>query len=317
LLCILYVTIVGLLVAVIGVLLERLLPATMARRWIWSAMLPASIILPAWYRAYHSVVVSGARGAPGVPTLVGLDAGLLARIGAIDVPIARTSAVVSVLLVIWAAANTGWISHRLRGSSAKRRWSGRSEVGGISVVVTESLGPATVGIWRPRVVLPRWVLALPDAQRRYVVRHEEEHRRSHDALLLCLASLCVVVIPWNLALWWQLRRLRLAVEIDCDKRVVSALGDPRSYGTLLLAVAQASNRGRRLQPAFLGGAGLLEQRLRVLLAPVTLPVVERLLWSVIVSVLFILVAAMPHPLAADHGHEHVQSRMTARLAMPR
>ena len=40
-------------------------------------------------------------------------------------------------------------------------------------------------------------------------------------------------MPWNLALWWQLRRLRLAVEMDCDNRVVAALGDPNPYGCFL------------------------------------------------------------------------------------
>src|SRR2546423_6825248 len=104
-------------------------------------------------------------------------------------------------------------------------------------------------------------------QRRYVLRHEEEHRRAHDAHVLLFYSLPLLLMPWSLALWLQLRRLALAVELDCDNRVVAALGDATAYGELLLTVAQASNGGPRLQPAFLGGIGSLERRFRALGSP--------------------------------------------------
>jgi hypothetical protein len=50
-------------------------------------------------------------------------------------------------------------------------------------------------------------------------------------------------MPWNPALWWQHRRLRLAVETDCDARVLAAGASPRAYGLALLRTAGA--------PAFL------------------------------------------------------------------
>ena len=156
------------------------------------------------------------------------------------------------------------------------------------------MGPATVGVLRSRVLVPQWVLALPRVQRRYVLRHEEEHRSSHDSLLLFVASLTLVVAPWNLALWWQLRRLRLAVEMDCDNRVVSALGNPSAYGELLFKVAQAASRGPRLQPAFLG-AGMLERRLIALVAPTPLRHVHRFLLPAVAAGLLYLVVSMPHP----------------------
>src|SRR5260221_2436221 len=101
---------------------------------------------------------------------------------------------------------------------------------------------------------------LPDSKAQYTVRRGDEHRRSHDATLLFLASLVVILIPWNAALWWQLRRFSLAVEMDCDRRVVSTLGDPHAYRSLLLAVGHASDRGPRLQAALLVAARMLERR---------------------------------------------------------
>jgi beta-lactamase regulating signal transducer with metallopeptidase domain len=166
------------------------------------------------------------------------------------------------------------------------------------------LGPATVGFWNSRVLLPRWVLALPEEQRQYVVRHEEEHRSAHDGRILFIASLALLLMPWNLALWWQLRRLCLAVEMDCDNRVVNRLGNANAYGELLLKIAQAASRGPRLQPAFLGGAGSLEQRLTVLLAPTPLRHVQRFLLPALALGLVLVVLFMPHPVLEHGMHAH-------------
>jgi TonB family protein len=45
-------------------------------------------------------------------------------------------------------------------------------------------------------------------------------------------------MPWNPALWFQARRLRLAIEMDCDARVLRAHPSAERYGMLLLTIAQ-------------------------------------------------------------------------------
>jgi hypothetical protein len=45
-------------------------------------------------------------------------------------------------------------------------------------------------------------------------------------------------MPWNPAIWWSMRRLRLAVEVDCDRRLIVAGVDPHEYASLLLAVGE-------------------------------------------------------------------------------
>ncbi|UUZ52386.1 hypothetical protein LP419_22985 [Massilia sp. H-1] len=45
---------------------------------------------------------------------------------------------------------------------------------------------------------------------------------ARDPQLLGLALLVLVAMPWNLPMWWQLRRLRHAIEVDCDARVLAA-----------------------------------------------------------------------------------------------
>jgi TonB family protein len=123
---------------------------------------------------------------------------------------------------------------------ARRSWR-RHDLDGTPVLLADDVGPAVVGLRRPAIVLPEWALTLDAPLRAMVVRHEAEHVRARDPLQLALGAAAVTLMPWNPALWWQLRRLRAALEIDCDARVLAAQGEARDvsrYGLLLLAVAQ-------------------------------------------------------------------------------
>ena len=313
-LCILYVIAVGTLLSVAGVLVERVLPATFPRRWIWCVIIPTSLALPGYYRWHHTVSVSAVQQAVqpalgdalGMGSLTILDPAWWARVQSYDSAINRVWLPVSGLLLLWGLASA-WRISRIVSLSRRSRSdaNGPAIVDGVPVVVTDLAGPATVGLWRSRVLVPRWVLALPGPQRQYVVRHEEEHRRAHDARLLFAASLPIILMPWNVAMWWQLRRLCLAVELDCDNRVVAALGDATAYGELLLKVAEAGSRGPRLQPAFLGGMGSLERRLTALLAPTPLRHLQRFLLPAFALGLLLVVLVMPHPVLGTGSHAHV------------
>ena len=269
------------------------------------------MFLPGIYRTQHTASMVDILGRPAAqgPMSAGsygvLDWAWWAHLEAYSYAIGDVWAAASVLLLAWGLVTilrAWWI---VAASQRGIRRSGSTAiVDGVPVVVTDSMGPATVGLWKVRVLVPRWVLALPRAQRQYVLRHEDEHRRAKDARLLFFASLTLVLAPWNLSMWWLLRRLRLAVEMDCDNRVVSALGDPNAYGALLLKVAEASSRGPRLQPAFLGGMGMLERRLTGLVAPSPLRHMQRFLVPAAAIALLILMLSLPHPVLGDQPHDH-------------
>lgn len=307
-LCILYVTAVGALLGVVGLLAERMLPAQFPRRWVWCLLMPVSVALPGMYRMRHNwALTSGATesGHPAMNHAAGdvlsgvIDPALWARVETWNPAINLVWRIASWTLLAWGVVSALRILLVLYASRARRG----AVVDGVPVVITDTAGPATVGVLRSRVIVPRWVLALPAMQRRYVLRHEEEHRRAHDAQLLFVASLALVLMPWNLAMWWQLRRLCLAVEMDCDTRVVSALGDAHAYGDLLLKVAEAETRGLRLQPAFLG-VGSLERRLGRLVAPTSLRKSQRYLLPALAAAILLLVVMMPHPILKPDSHTH-------------
>ena len=293
-LCILYVNAIGGLLVLVGLSIERLLHVAAPRRWLWCLIIPLSMIIPAYYRGHHSWIVTDNTGP--VQALTPFNREWWARTESLDTTINRLWWTVSLVLLVWGIANAlrvaflVYVSRRQAGSLKS------PVVDGVPIVVTDQLGPATVGLMRSNVLVPRWVLTLPGVQRRYVLRHEEEHRRAHDVHLLLFASLPLLLMPWNLAMWWMLRRLSIAVELDCDTRVVAALGDAPAYGELLLTVAQAASRAPRLQPAFLGGAGSLERRLRALVSPAPLRRAQKFLLPVLTLALLFIVVWMPHPI---------------------
>ncbi|HKW11704.1 MAG TPA: M56 family metallopeptidase, partial [Gemmatimonadaceae bacterium] len=141
----------------------------------------------------------------------------------------------------------------IRIGSATRRWR-EMDIDGLRVLISPRTGPAVVGVLRPRIVFPEWALSLDARARRLMLLHETEHIRARDPYLLLLATLSVLFAPWNVALWFIARRLRLAVELDCDRRVVRASGDAGEYGRLLLDVG--ARRGTN--PPI--GASLVERR---------------------------------------------------------
>jgi len=68
-------------------------------------------------------------------------------------------------------------------------------------------------------------------------------------------------MPWNLPLWWQLRRLRFAVEIDCDARVLRRGYDVSRYGETLIAVGERQSATIAMVAAMSEPRSLLEQRI--------------------------------------------------------
>lgn len=294
-LCILYVNALAACLGLAALLYERTLSPGAPRRWAWALAIGLSMVVPPVYRARH---------ASTVPSHEAMDPTWWTRIGTFDAPIMRVWLIVTIVLFAWGLLNVVRVALLMRRARG-RQYGAPARLDGVDLLVTDAVGPATVGFWKSRVLVPRWVLALPGAQRRYILRHEEEHRRAHDAHLLMAMSLTLVVTPWNLALWWLVRRLSLAVEVDCDQRVVARLGDANAYGELLLSVAETAARGPRLQPALLGGSGMLERRLRQLLVPVQLPRVQRALIAIAALALLSAALWLPHPVVKSTSAAHV------------
>jgi hypothetical protein len=152
-----------------------------------------------------------------------------------------------ILRSIWIATSAGLLLFyglswtRLR--NAQRCWR-RETLNGQEVWVTSNPGPAVFGYITPRVLMPQWAFDAPATSRALILSHELEHIAARDPWLLLLALAIVAAAPWSPPLWWQLRRLRFAIEVDCDARVLSRGADVGTYGEVLLAVGQQGSLGR-------------------------------------------------------------------------
>ena len=148
----------------------------------------------------------------------------------------------------------------LRIRRARREWA-EAEMFGMRVRIAPDVGPAVVGVVRPQIVVPRWLLARSPSEQELVLAHEREHLGARDHLLLVAGCAIVALVPWHPAAWWMLSRLRLAIELDCDARVLRRGVPARTYGTLLIDLA-ARCTGFRVGATALADEGShLERRL--------------------------------------------------------
>ena len=221
-------------------------------RWVWAGAMVVSVAVPL------AGLLGGGGASMAQPTLWrGLSEGALPPL------------VGSVAAAAWAAASLILLSNvRLSEWTLRRNerlWRRRS-LAGQRVLVARGFGPGVIGAARPRIVFPEWVLEAAPDLRRLILLHEVEHVRAADTRLLLGAVVLVSLLPWSLPLWWQLHRLRGAVESDCDARVLAATGDARTYARALLEVAGRPSRTPLPSTGLASGRSELERRIRLITA---------------------------------------------------
>lgn len=232
-------------------------------RWVWVAAIAGSFAVPIWRLGE---MVLGA--SPALPMaqavrlpriLVGADSAL---------PAVWSPTVDAALLVGWGVASLLLLMRRVRDSRrlsvAREGWE-PAVVDDQAVLLSPEDGPAVVGLRQGAIVLPRWTLDLPPGTRAFILQHEREHLSAGDMWWRAAARLACALAPWNPVLWHAERRLRAAIEVDCDRRVLRALThDPRDYGALLLRVAGRSVRRAGLAPALSESYTLIARRLKIM-----------------------------------------------------
>lgn len=273
-----YTMLVSLLLGVAALAAERAARLwRLPTRWVWAGAIVASLLLP-------TVISSISIELPNIfkpaqeSTRVVLRNATTVRLPAPDwiankaapMVLAATGPVDIDLLVrrLWMAVSAAMLL-ALAASAAvlhvrKRAWT-IARISGVEVYVAPDVGPAVVGLLRPRVVLPAWLSKAPASKQALVMAHETSHLDAKDPLLLSVALCLLVLMPWNFPLWWQLRRLRHAIEVDCDARVLLAGHDMRSYGEALVDVGQRQAGYVGAVAAMAESRSFLEQRIRIML----------------------------------------------------
>ena len=262
----LYAALVAVLIAGGALAFERLVGSMgKPRRFVWLAALGLAVVIPLAGRTPDPVAPAVQEATAAVTSLVNgapvADSWNQVRTNL--VPAGAQSGRIAALA--WGAASLTVLAVLgtvlLAVAWRRRRWECRN-IAGSRVSVSRGFGPALVGLFTPRVVVPSWVLRLEPAARDAIVRHEEEHARARDHLTLLCGGLVTAVFPWSPAIWWMRRRLRAAVEMDCDERVVASGIAVTDYGNVLLEAGARSRRWWGFAPAMGHPESLLERRLK-------------------------------------------------------
>jgi bla regulator protein BlaR1 len=271
-----YSMVVGLLLAGAGWACEQ---AAIARRlplrWLWAASMACTLLLPMAMNSLQ-VELPALMAGGSMPRTVALRdlaapsltprawvppaAQPILRQLEIDAQLGRGWLAMSAMLALVSIAGVVWMGWRARS------WQ-RHRIAGVVVWVSADMGPAAHGVLRPRIVVPRWLLDGPASQQALVLAHEQSHVNARDPLLLALGLLALVAMPWNVALWWQARRLQRAIEIDCDARVLAQGHSVQQYGSTLIDIGERQCLPFGAVAAMAASRSLLAQRIGMMTRP--------------------------------------------------
>ncbi len=225
------------------------------------------------------------------------------------------------LLGAWLVGSSLWLLILLVSAARVRRSLARwkeSVLDGVRVRVSDDIGPALAGIFSYRIVIPAWVEGLSAAERGLVLEHEREHARAHDPAVIAVSAFFIVLMPWNAALWYIQRRLRIAIELDCDTRVLRKLPDVRAYGSLLINVGERSLSRFAPLAAFAEPTSSLKKRIEVMAsASPTRPVIRAVWYLVSASLLFVAACRAPKPSSPISSADRVRSLSVELAALLR
>ena len=284
----LYVIFITLLLSGAALAAERSARLRRARtRWIWVVTILASLAIP-------TVIASVSIQIPSlvtptvtrkIGTLRAMTAVHLAPLTWVRERTVNSAAAPNLnrtLRRCWLTVSAGlFVALLLNGAYAawrKRRWR-TGTVAGSLVYIAPDAGPAVVGLLRPRIVLPGWLTETSQSHQGMVIAHEQAHLAARDPQVLTVALFLLVLMPWNLPLWWQLRRLRYAIEVDCDARVLERGVDTRQYGETLIHVSERP-------VAYVGSVAAMAESRSFLEERITLMVTDPVRWGSVATVVF-------------------------------
>ncbi|QOY22856.1 TonB family protein [Xanthomonas citri] len=142
------------------------------------------------------------------------------------------------LLAVWLTGGVAmavalwWRQHRFM-----RRLGVLHALDGELWAATRDVGlPASVGLWRPRIVLPMdFDTRYSAAERTLILAHERLHLRRGDLYANLLAALLLCIGWCNPLMHLAWRAFRLDQELACDAQVLTRYpGKRRSYATAML-----------------------------------------------------------------------------------
>jgi Zn-dependent protease with chaperone function len=115
--------------------------------------------------------------------------------------------------------------------------------------------PTAIGLVKPAVVLPRWVMQeLSPDELNQILLHELAHLRRWDDWTNLAQKVVKALFFFHPAVWWIEKRVSLEREMACDDAVLAETASPRAYAECLAHLAEKTliQRSVALAQAALG-----------------------------------------------------------------
>ncbi|HEY4363051.1 MAG TPA: M56 family metallopeptidase [Bryobacteraceae bacterium] len=266
----------SLIAAVIALLLAAMRIKTAAlRHTIWSGVVLTMLFLPAWLawgpkaslpllpREAVPAAVITSTPTPTTGPLADQRLSPLAR-EPVSQPEPRGTA--SVLLAMYLAGAVILLVRLAIGTVRSQRLTREACV-----------VPVTIGVLRPRIILPESARDWPQARLDAVLIHEREHARRRDPLFQWLALLNRALFWFHPLAWWLERRLSALAEESCDAAVLAQGHHPVEYSRLLLDLSRSVEEAgvRVAVPGMAMPGAFLSHRIRRMLNGTPAPEVSR------------------------------------------
>jgi D-alanyl-D-alanine endopeptidase (penicillin-binding protein 7) len=155
------------------------------------------------------------------------------------------------------------------------------------LVVADLMGPVTVGLWRPLVLVPASLLTgmAPDMLEA-LLAHELAHVQRCDYLVNLVQSAVEALLFYHPAVWWISHRLRIERELIADSLAATRIGEPRRLALALSELERFQFSQHHLAQAAHGG--VLMTRIARLIRPET----QALNWKAAIPVLGMAFASL-------------------------
>ena len=115
--------------------------------------------------------------------------------------------------------------------------------------------PTAIGLMKPAVVIPRWVMdELSAPELNQILLHELAHLRRRDDWTNLIQQVVRALFFFHPAVWWIEKKIALEREMACDDAVLAETESPRAYAECLAHLAERSfvHRSLALAQAALG-----------------------------------------------------------------
>lgn len=157
-----------------------------------------------------------------------------------------------------------WVRGRAAVVRLAREARSQPASGQLRIAAHPAAGPVLVGLHRPLLIVPEWLLEpAQSGALAHVIAHEKAHIRRLDPWLAALLhAACVVAWPIAAA-WIAASRIRGLMEQAADARAASDGAGRVGYAQTLLDVAQRASF-TRITPATLAFGGDVRSRIRTL-----------------------------------------------------